>query len=390
MKLGGLLLLTAVAFGMFRAPSVAAPYRSIDEEYVPVWDEFVPAADKTNYDDLYNLDIGDTGPGEWNWWNPSDTPFKLESAAAANDFWNPEIDYDTFEFYTEHENLDNKKLILTDKRSCPFEDSIKCKEWLAKPHKVDFLPQKLGYSPTIREKTMAEIEVEKLLKDKNARKENLEKYKPSENKNIWAHDAEFQGCPFETLNECRIWKAKPAVLETASNQKPMIAPSHIDDIIALSRAGKPITSDMLGVRPLIDRYRALLATSRACCSSGLIYNLKSAGASRGLIYKFMVDDANFYQFAERCLMITDDELDESYANTKTAEVVADIRNECLCRRKEYFDTLLAPFVKIAQASPEFADNAIRWQYFDGLKRRVTVSINSDVDIVLRQLDNCPD
>jgi hypothetical protein len=218
-----------------------------------------------------------------------------------------------------------------------------------------------------------------------------DKWNPAKRRdNIWASNPDFQGCPFETEPECVIWKSKPTVPETLSNQRPLISPEHIDDIIAVARAGKTITADMKNAKPLIDRYRSLMASARACCTSGLIYNLKAAGAPKGLVYKFMVDDANFYQFGERCLMITDDELDGGFADTETAEVVADIRNACLCQRKEYFESLLAPFIQVAEASPEFAENSMNWQYVDGLKRKVRVSINRDVNIVLRQLDNCPD
>ena len=391
MKLGGLFLLAIAAHELVIAPCAAAPtqkyYRSIDEEAVPVWDEFVPVNDKTNYEDSY--DVGKSSPGEWNWWNTNE--YHNMDGLNMDKFWDPTVDYKAFEFYTERENLDGKNMILTDKRSCPFADSVECKKWLGTPHIVEILPSSVGFIPIERKKTDAEIEVEKLLKSKSARKEMREKWYPAkQHNNMWVSDPDFQGCPFETEAECMIWKSKPTIPETLSNQKPMISPAYIDDIIAVARAGKQITADMKNARPLVDRYRSLLAAARACCTSGLIYNLRAAGASKGLVYKFMVDDANFYQFGERCLMITDDELDNSFANTETAEVVADIRNTCLCQKKEYFESLLAPFVQVAEASPEFAENGMNWQYVDGLKRKISVSINRDVNIVLRQLDNCPD
>jgi hypothetical protein len=89
-------------------------------------------------------------------------------------------------------------------------------------------------------------------------------------------------------------------------------------------------------------------------------------------------------------MITDDELDKLYGDTSTAEVVADIRNGCLCRKKEFFESLLAPFVQVANASEEFAKSPLTWKYVDGLNRRITVSINQDVNAVLNQLRHCPD
>ncbi|MDR1071254.1 MAG: hypothetical protein LBL21_01265 [Rickettsiales bacterium] len=365
----------------------AAPirYRSIDEEYVPKWDEFVPGAEKTNYDDKY--DMGEYSPGEWNWWNLAD---ERNDDYAPEKFWNEEIDYDTFERYSPRENLDNKGMILTDTRSCPDGDTVNCKDWLAAPHRIEALPTEVGYIPKAREKTESEKEVEKLLKNKTEKKERMDKWSAGKDKDMWGSSDEFRGCPLETEAECIIWKTKPTVPETLSNRTPAISSAALDGLIVLSRAGNAITSDMRDAVLLVNRYRALMASSRACCTSGLVYNLREAGASKGLIYKFMVDDANFYQFGERCLTITDDELDENYADTSTAEVVADIRNTCLCKKKEYFETLLAPFTTLAEASPAFASSTFGWQYTDGLKRKVAVSINRDVNVVLKQLENCPD
>ena len=362
-------------------------YRSIDEKSVPVWDEFVPIIDKTDYADEFNA--GELSSGEWGWWSPDANP--AYERFVRDSFWNPSVDYDSFEFYTMREQLDKKNLILTDTRSCPMEDSVKCKEWLSTPRSVDSLPKGKGYVPVVYKKTLTELEIEQLLKNKDLKKEKLEKYRPEElGRNVWADDLEFQDCPFETLRECRIWQRKPAVPETVSNRTPSIAAIRVNELITLARAGNPLSTNMPAAAPLVNRYRALMSASRACCTSGLIWHLERAGAPKGLVYKFLVDDANFYQFGERCLMITDDELDRYYPDTSTAEIVADVRNGCLCRRKEYFETLLAPFSQVAEASPGFADNPFNWKYMDGLKRTVTVSINRDVNVVLKQLDNCPD
>ncbi|MDR1826116.1 MAG: hypothetical protein LBQ49_00305 [Rickettsiales bacterium] len=362
-------------------------YRSIDEESVPVWDEYVPIIEKTDFKDKFNM--GELSDGEWGWWYADSNPAYERFVRDA--FWNPDVDYETFEYYTTREKLDKKNLILADTRSCPTKDTAECKEWLSRPRKIESLPEGKGYVPVVYKKTLTELEIEELLKNKDLKKEKLKRYRPGgPGRKVWAHDAELQDCPFDVLSECRIWQRKPVVSETVSNRTPSIAASRVDELITLARAGNTLTTDMPAAAPLVGRYKALSAASRACCTSGIVYNLEKSGASRGLVYKFLVDDANFYQFGERCLMITDDELDKYYANTSTAEVVADVRNGCLCRRREYFETLLAPFSQMAEASPGFAENPFNWKYTDGLRRTVTVSINRDVNVVLKQLENCPD
>jgi hypothetical protein len=239
-------------------------------------------------------------------------------------------------------------------------------------------------------KTEMDVEVERLLSQKERRRTHKKDtaVKPVSRLDEWDR-TDFAGCPFDKLSECRIWKQKPMVSETVSIKQPQISEAHIATLATLLRAGNRITSDMPDARPLVNRYRALLMASKACCTSGLVYNLQMAGADKGVVYKFLVDDANFYQFGERCTMITDKELDTYYGGTATAMVVADVRNTCLCRNRVYFESLLEPFVQLANASPDFAKSAFGYSYKDGLNRHVTVSINHDVNTVLNQLRNCP-
>jgi hypothetical protein len=103
----------------------------------------------------------------------------------------------------------------------------------------------------------------------------------------------------------------------------------------------------------------------------------------------MADDANFYGLGARCLMMTDYELDTKYPNTATAAVAADVRNGCLCRNRQWFESMLAPFSQAYNAIPEFKDALFNYTYTDGLKREITVSINNDVQNVLKQLQQCP-
>ncbi|MDR2769932.1 MAG: hypothetical protein LBB08_00610 [Rickettsiales bacterium] len=359
-------------------------YDSIDGGNVPLWDEYIPSANKTDYQDVRLR--GELSPGEWEYWKTEDSrgDFKKMQRDA---FWHSDVDQDAFERLSDRESLDNRGMILYDTRSCPSRDSVACKEYLSTPHAVESLPEGRGFVPDARMKTPDEIEAEALLKSKEKKPSPESREKPEEDP--WADNMEFQGCPFETEDECVIWKSKPAAIETMSNKNPLLSVTRVESIIAVSNAGNEITSDMADAAPLVGRYKTLLNASRACCESGLQYSLEQAGAGKGLVYKFMVDDANFYQFTERCLMITDEELDERYANTKTAEIVADVRDGCLCRQRQFFETLLAPFAQMAAASRKFADSPLKWKYTDGLGREIMVSLNHDADAVLRRLANCP-
>lgn len=197
------------------------------------------------------------------------------------------------------------------------------------------------------------------------------------------------GCPFESETECEIWRRKPIVHETVSPRSPRIRESALNAFISAAKCNGNISANEDISAPLLDRYKMLMRSANACCTDGLVYALKRAGASDGLVYKFMADDANFYGFGARCLMMTDDELDKKYPNTATAAITADVRNGCLCRGRQWFEAMLAPFKQAYAAAPEFANQKFYYTYTDGLQRQTTVSVNNDVQNVLKQLEVCP-
>lgn len=197
------------------------------------------------------------------------------------------------------------------------------------------------------------------------------------------------GCPFETETECEIWRRKPIIRETVSPRSKKLRDVNMAEFIDAAYCNKDIDASNPAAAPLLNRYKMLMRSAQACCTDGMAHALKRAGASDGLVYKFLSDDANFYGFGARCLMMTDYDLDTKYPNTATAVVAADVRNGCLCRGRQWFSAMLAPFQQAYEALPEFKDAQFNYTYQDGLKRTVTVSINNDVQNVLKQLEQCP-
>ena len=197
------------------------------------------------------------------------------------------------------------------------------------------------------------------------------------------------GCPFETQTECEIWRRKPIVRESVSPRSPKIRDANMGEFLDAANCNIHITANEPVAAPLLDRYKMLMRSAQACCTDGMAYALKQAGASDGLVYKFLSDDANFYGFGSRCLMMTDHDLDSQYPNTATSVVAADVRNGCLCRGRQWFSAMLAPFQQVYNAIPEFKDAQFNYTYKDGLQREITVSVNNDVQNVLKQLSQCP-
>ncbi len=322
------------------------------------------------------------------------------------DYYDDAIDYDSFEYYGDDE-----------KKSAPVPDKK-----MNIPEPMD-ISGPVAQNPEVMEPKnemsgtvvggpgmqMINIYVDQrdmpILKqaDRNTESEIDKLLRPHKPKNHWALGgfsdksaptpkedfSKLNACPFDTDAECEIWARKPHIKETVANRSTKIRNENIEAIVELVRSGETVTAETPAAAPLVARYRAMLAASRACCTDGITYELRSAGASDGLIYKFLVDDANFYQFGERCTMMTDDEFDVKYPAVATANVVADVRNGCLCRKRQWFKTLLAPFETVYKNSSSFQRSRFNYTYKDGLQREITTSINTDVINVLNQLEKCP-
>jgi hypothetical protein len=196
-----------------------------------------------------------------------------------------------------------------------------------------------------------------------------------------ARGVSYASCPFHTILECEVWTTKPHVKENIALPARSIGRKNTDALRRAIDSGGPVDINAPYARPLIGRYKMLMKAARACCSAGMESKLKADGATPGLIYKYMSDDANFYGFNDRCLVMDDEELSARYPETAAANAVSDVRDACLCGRREWFGALLAPF-------DDFSDTDFVYSYQDGLKRDVNVSITDDVRRVQEALLRC--
>ena len=197
-------------------------------------------------------------------------------------------------------------------------------------------------------------------------------------------------CPPElTFRQCYIWRTRPHFRAGSFNPPRTLRPDMMDSLIRDIRAGRTITYQTPTAVELVNRYKLLMNASLACCRDGMLHHMRRAGASGALKYQFIIDDANFYMIGQRCLVTSDEDLDRRMTNIQTAEVMADVRNTCICRSRDWFSALLAPFVQVYTEVPEFQNANFRFQYSDGLQRTITVNINREVQTVLDILRACP-
>lgn len=197
-------------------------------------------------------------------------------------------------------------------------------------------------------------------------------------------------CPFDNAAACEIWFRKPVITETVAPRSHNLRHGVMDKISQTVAENPNISANDATMKPLLERYQVLMRASQSCCTGGLTYRMRKAGATNDLIYKFLANDVNTSGFGSRCFVM-DDEAIMSY-DTKhqaTTSTVIDVRNSCVCKSKENLTALLAPFNQLYQKHPDFAGAPFEYEHIDGLGRKFIDSVNIDVQNVLTQLDMCP-
>ena len=200
---------------------------------------------------------------------------------------------------------------------------------------------------------------------------------------------EYSKCPFNTVSECAVWVRKPVVSEVVAPRSTNLRKSVMADVAGEIETTPNISANEPSMAPLFNRYRVLLRASQSCCTGGITYKMHKGGASQKSVYKFLSDDANFSGFASRCLVMNDNQIENTDKYQVPSATIMDVRNECLCKSKTNFKALLAPFEQLYKAYPAFADAPFEYKHYDGVGRYVTDSVNMDVQNVLNQLEMCP-
>ncbi len=195
-------------------------------------------------------------------------------------------------------------------------------------------------------------------------------------------------CPFDTKSKCDIWKTKPTVNENTYDAPKTMRMTYLDKFIMQSVSDKNFCANKKIAKPFVNAYKNLMNMSNICCTETMVHKLKTYEIKPASIYTFLADDANYYHATERCLAMTDAQLDEEFP-LDYAIFIADTRNSCLCKNRDAFEYALQPFAQLYDLFPEFAEFDFKYTYTDDLGRETAVSINEDVLNIMSQLKACP-
>ena len=196
-------------------------------------------------------------------------------------------------------------------------------------------------------------------------------------------------CPFNTAEECAVWYKKPIYKTNLTPRAPHFSDVRVDDMLYAIYGNYDITANEETMSPLLERYLILMRASRACCSEGIIYKMRQSGADDKAVYEFLKDDANYYAVASRCMVMNDDEFADSYSHGVTKKMAIEVRNACLCKNRQWFETLLQPFFDVYYRAPMFEDRPFSYSYIDDMQRPITVYINEEVHDTMGLINACP-
>lgn len=196
-------------------------------------------------------------------------------------------------------------------------------------------------------------------------------------------------CPFATESECETWHKKPIYKTNLFPRAPHINSLQMDDMLYAIYENYDVNANNPKMYPLLARYKILTNASRACCNAGIIYKMRENGANDKAVYQFLKDDANYYAVMSRCMMMNDNEIMHNYSNGVTGQMVADVRNACLCKNRQWFESLLQPFFDVYERAPQFEESHFVYSYIDGMQRDITVYINDEVKTTSGLLGACP-
>jgi len=205
--------------------------------------------------------------------------------------------------------------------------------------------------------------------------------------NTCKHD---YNCPFDTAEECAVWYKKPVYKQNVYPRAPHFSSIKMDEILYGINSNSEISANDSFAKPLLERYQMLQMASKSCCTAGIVYKMKLNGKDEESVYDFIKDDVNYFAVGSRCLMTTNDEITNKYSNGVDGEMVSDVRNACLCKNREWFEKLLAPFKDVYKRAPQFEPTPFNYTYTDGMQREITISVNQDVQNTLNLLSQCPD
>lgn len=138
-----------------------------------------------------------------------------------------------------------------------------------------------------------------------------------------------------------------------------------------------------------DMYHSLYRQGKYCCAYNTAQTMKRTNVHDKLIYKFLVDDINFYNSYNRCIFMSDEDVHNTFDISETAFLIKNIRNECVCNNKEKFLDKIKIFEAVYCQTPSFKNKQLTYKIKDDFGRIICKDVNRDIQVLKNLLRRCP-
>nr|MCR5506221.1 hypothetical protein [bacterium] len=137
-----------------------------------------------------------------------------------------------------------------------------------------------------------------------------------------------------------------------------------------NKEGEDEGYDIKNIKVLMDNYKNILQTSSACCISNMTESFKVNGVSREDVLRILIDDRENLSAQDKCLILSEDEIFDSFGDEYIADLVVKAREVCICNNKDFLRKNLNNFYRIYNADSEFYDKSLIYRYKDKYGRIV--------------------
>ncbi|MBQ8660689.1 MAG: hypothetical protein IJ473_03840 [Alphaproteobacteria bacterium] len=140
---------------------------------------------------------------------------------------------------------------------------------------------------------------------------------------------------------------------------------------------------------LIENYKNILKTSQACCVSNMTENFKIHNLTQDQIFDILREDAQDLQIQDKCLIISENDIFNSFDGGYVSDMVVKARNICICNNKEFLRKNVNNFYRIYNKDEEFYKTPLFYKYKDRYGRVVIDDVNQSIINMALTLESCP-
>ncbi len=193
----------------------------------------------------------------------------------------------------------------------------------------------------------------------------------------------MENCPLDTVRECLVWLRKEPVKETLYLEDNI----KYNDVNYVIEYDENISGQKKELKGLVERYKLLLKLSRVCCVENILNQMDIMNIDKNLIYKFLEDDAMFYNLGSRCIF-TNSNKNIDVEKINMIELAENAKRSCVCKNAKKIQEVIKPFDRVYAENPKFMDKVFVVSITDGLNRTNQYDINYDIKNIKRQLQSC--